>query len=87
MSSVSNILYDNFKDRRYGVLFLLSLAALVLSPVLLPVLGLYALSRGWSAFRVARASRRNKLRYSPLSRDELRVARSKLLNNRDRGNL
>jgi hypothetical protein len=77
-------LYDTFKDRRYGVLFLVSLGALVLSPILLPFMGLYVLARGWSAFCLARANRRNKLRYSPLSRDELRVARSKLLNNQNR---
>jgi uncharacterized membrane protein len=80
-------LYDTFKDRRYGVLFLVSLGALVLSPILLPFMGLYVLARGWSAFCLARANRRNKLRYSPLSRDELRVARSKLLNNRSRRSL
>jgi len=79
MNSLSSALYDSFKDRRYGVLFLLSLVALVLSPILLPVLALYVLSWSWSAFRVARANRRIKLRYSPLSRDELRVARSKLV--------
>lgn len=79
MNSFSIILYDTFKDRRYGALFLISLAALVLSPILLPVMGLYVLKWGWSAICVARANRRNKLRYSPLSRDELRVARSKLL--------
>jgi hypothetical protein len=84
MNSFWGNLYDTFKDRRYGVLFLVSLCALVLSPILLPVMGLYVLARGWSAFRLAQANRRNKLRYSPLSRDELRVARSKLLNNQNR---
>jgi hypothetical protein len=80
MNSFWNNLYDTFKDRRYGMLFLVSLVALVLSPVLLPAMGLYFLGRGWSAFCLARDDRRNKLRYSPLSRDELRVARSKLRN-------
>jgi len=47
----------------------------------LPVMGLYVLARGWSAFCLARANRRNKLRYSPLSRDELHKARSKLVGN------
>jgi uncharacterized membrane protein len=84
MSSFRSNLYDTFKDRRYGVLFLVSLGALMLLPILLPFMGLYVLARGWSAFCVARANRRNKLRYSPLSRDELRVARSKLLNNQNR---
>jgi hypothetical protein len=84
MNSFWSNLYDTYKDRRYGVLFLASLVALALSPILLPAMGLYFLGRGWSAFRLAREDRRNKLRYSPLSRDELRVAQSKLLNNQSR---
>jgi hypothetical protein len=84
MSSFCGNLYDTFKDRRYGILFLIALVALVLSPILLPMMGLYVLAWGWSAFRLARANRRNKLQYSPLSRDELRAARSKLLNNQNR---
>jgi hypothetical protein len=80
MNSIWDNLYDRFKDRRYGVLFLVSLVALVLSPILLPVMGLYFLGRGWSAFRLAQENRRNQLRHSPLSRDELRAARSKLRN-------
>ena len=80
MNSIWDNLYDRFKDRRYGVLFLVSLVALVLSPILLPVMGLYFLGRGWSAFRLDQENRRNKLRHSSLSRDELRVARSKLRN-------
>ena len=80
-------LYDHFKDRRYAALFLIALGGLVLSPIFLPAMGLYFLGRGWSAFRLARENRRNQLRYSPLSRDELRIARSKLLNNRSRRSL
>jgi hypothetical protein len=80
MSSFRSNLYDHFKDRRYAALFLIALFGLVLLPILLPVMGLYFLGRGWSAFCLAREDRRNKLRYSPLSRDELRVARSKLRN-------
>ncbi len=83
MNPFWNSVYDSFKDRRYAALFLFALGAFVLSPILLPVMGLYFLGRGWSAFRLARANRRNKLRYSPLSRDELRVARSKLLKDRN----
>ena len=83
MNSVWDNMYDSFKDRRYAALFLITLCALVLSPILLPVMGLYVLARGWSAFCMARANRRNKLRYLPLSRDELRVARSKLLKDRN----
>ena len=84
MSPYWNPLYDGFKDRRYAALFLIALGALVVSPVLLPVIGMYGLAQGVSAFRLARANRRNKLRYSSLSRDELRLARSKLLNNQSR---
>ena len=79
MNSVWDNMYDSFKDRRYAALFLITLCALVLSPILLPVMGLYILAQGWSAFWMDRASRRNKMRYAPLSRDELRVARSKLM--------
>ena len=84
MNSFWGNLYDHFKDRRYAALFLIALGGLVLSPIWLPFMGLYVLGRGWSALRLAQANRRNKLRYSPLSRDELRVARSKLLNNQNR---
>ena len=83
MNSFWGNLYDTFKDRRYAALFLVALGALVLLPILLPVMGLYALARAWSAFCLARANRRNKLRYSPLSRDELRKARSKLAGNQN----
>ena len=77
MNSFWENVYDRFKDRRYGVLFLF---ALVLSPILLLVMPLYGLSRAWSALCVARENRRNKWRRTPLSRDELRMARSKLRN-------
>jgi hypothetical protein len=83
MNSSWGSLYDTYKDRRYGVLFLVTLGALVLLPILLPVMGLYVLAWGWSAFCLARANQRNKLRYSPLSRDELRKARSKLVGNQN----
>jgi len=83
MNSFWSNLYDRYKDRRYAALFLATLVALVLSPILLPVMGLYGLARGWSAFRLARSNRRNKLRYSPLSRDELAKARSKLVKERN----
>ena len=75
MNSFWGNLYDTFKDRRYGVLFLVSLVALVLSPILLPVMGLYFLGRGWSVFCPARGG--GGVQNSPLSRDELRAARSK----------
>jgi len=79
MSPFWNNLYDSFKDRRYAALFLFGIFAIALSPILLPVMALYGLSRGVSAFRRARAYRRNKWKYAALSRDELRVARSKLV--------
>ena len=82
MSPFWNNLYDGFKDRRYAALFLFALGALVLSPVLLPAMALCGLSRGVSALRHARENRRNKWRHAPLSRDELRVARSKLMKGR-----
>jgi len=80
MSTFRGSLYDTFKDRRYAALFLLSLVALALSPVLVPIMAGFGLARAWSAFQMARADRRNRLRYPPLSRDEVRVARSKLQN-------
>jgi len=78
MSPFWNNLYDSFKDRRYAGLFLFAIFAIALSPILLSAMALYGLSRGISALRHARANRRNRWRYTPLSRDELRVARSKL---------
>ena len=46
----------------------------------LPGIGLLALAWGFLNFRRAQARKREKLRRTPLSRDELRVARSKLRN-------
>jgi hypothetical protein len=48
MNSFWGNLYDHFKDRRYAALFLIALVGLVLSPILLPMMGLYFLGRGWS---------------------------------------
>ncbi len=79
MNPFWNSLYDGFKDRRYAALFLLTFVAFALSPVLLPVMVLYGLSRAWSALCLARENQRNRWRYAPLSRDDLRVARSKLM--------
>ena len=83
MNSFWGNLYDRYKDRRYAALFLATLVALALSPILLPMLGLYGLTRGLSALRLARANRQNQLRHPPLSRDELTKARSKLLKDRN----
>ena len=88
-------MYDSFKDRRYAVLFLTSLVVflglLILGTVIcrlnlqesfpyaLPGVGLLAAAWILGCIRHARAERQNQLRSSPLSRDEMRVARSKLL--------
>lgn len=48
----------------------------------LPALGLLLVAWGWKAIRQARARRRERLQRSPLSCDELRVARSKLMKDR-----
>ena len=80
---------------RGGTVFMLTLAGLVvlaalgaiicntqLYKYLLPVLpGIILLGVAWVvvAIRRARAQRRERLHHSPLSRDELRVARSKLM--------
>ena len=88
--------YDTFKDRRYGAIFwstlLTIVAAFVLGaviglynlqiyfPYMLPGIGLMVLACGILAFRRAQARRRERLRRGPLSRDEMRVARSKLRN-------
>lgn len=48
----------------------------------LPALGLFLVAWGWKAIRQARECRREHLQRPPLSRDELRVARSKLMNDR-----
>ena len=78
MSPFWGNLYDTFKDRRYAALFLVALFGLALSPVLVPVLAIYGLSRAAGAWARSRENRRNRWRRAPLSRDELRVARSKL---------
>jgi hypothetical protein len=88
--------YDRFKDRRYGGIFWSTLLAIIASFALGGAIGLlnlqtyflYLLSGiillilacGFFAFRRAQAWRRKKLPRGPMSRDELRVARSKLRN-------
>ena len=79
MSPFRGILYDTYKDRRYAALFLLTLFGLILLPIILVAMTLYGVSQGWSALCRARENRRNRWRHAPLSRDELRVARSKLV--------
>jgi len=100
MNSFWTNLYDSFKDRRYGGLFLSTILVFVgllligvvfkkfvgrvdwsaYFPEVLSGIGILALACGLASWRRKRAQRRNKLRYSPLSRDELRAARSKLRN-------
>ena len=53
-----------------------------IAPTLL-ALGMWLAACGWMAIRQARARRRERLRRSPLSCDELRVARSKLMKDRN----
>ena len=104
MNFIWDNLYDRYKDRRYGVLFVFTMLALVGLPMAatfmvsgidealrafdledyfldaLPGLGLLAVAWGILLFQRAQARKRDKLRRAPLSRDELRVARSKLRN-------
>ena len=102
MNSPWNRLYDRFKDRRYGALFVACLLAffglLILAAVIgtvigefelqehiaraSPVVGLLAVVWVFLVFRGARQRQRERHKYPPLSRDELRVARSKLLKDR-----
>ncbi len=74
-----------------GLLVLTSLAAVIcvtqLHKYLLPVLpGVVLLAVAWVGVVIhrARARRRDRLPRSPLSRDELRVARSKLMKHANR---
>ena len=85
---------------RSGTLFLFALAGLVVLAALvtvicttelyksllplLPVIGVIAIAWAGVAIRRARARRHERLHHSPLSRDELRVARSKLMKHANR---
>ena len=85
---------------RSGTLFIFALAGLVVLAALatiicttelykyllpvLPVIGVVALAWAGVAIRRARARRHERLHHSPLSRDELRVARSKLVKDPNR---
>jgi O-antigen/teichoic acid export membrane protein len=100
MNSIWNNLYDKFKDRRYGVLFFVSLLSvfglLLLAAILdqiigpanlqeyfpqvLPGIGIFIVALIWRAIRRARAQRGRRFRREELSRDEIRKARSKLVN-------
>ena len=52
-------------------------------PPVLAVMGGWLIVWGWKAIRRTRACRRERLERSPLSCDELRVARSKLMKDRN----
>jgi hypothetical protein len=86
--------FEYFKDRRMaGVFFgtLLALVGLIIAGVivyqilgdkvvyLLPVAAAFFLISAARAILRARARRRNRYKSSPLSRDELKKARSKLM--------
>jgi len=65
--------YDRIKDRRYGMVFLLT-------PLLVPAL---LISLLMAIGRALSGRREKKLNYSRLSSDELAKARSRLLKNRN----
>ena len=46
----------------------------------LPGIGIFIVVLGWRLIRRTRKRRRERLQYPPMSRDELRKARSKLVN-------
>ena len=94
MNSIWNNLYDRVKDRRYGALFTVSavasvgvvfagkgIEALVESVGWQPFLaGFFALclAMAWRMWRLSRMPR-ERTRFEPLSCDEMRKARSKLM--------
>ena len=102
MNPFWNNWYDQFKDRRYGALFLSAILAffglLALGffvnavlrafeleeyfPDVLAGIGLLGLAWGFFKFRQAQMRGRERSRHPPLSRDEVRVARSKLMKDR-----
>lgn len=81
MNPLWTSLYDRFKDRRYGALFLVAFLAPFAALLVLIAGGLTFLCRGISA---ALAPGPAHPRFPPLSSDELRVARSRLTRTRER---
>jgi len=88
----SNV-FDHFKERRLGAVFLGALAVVIgllllgsafgdhLAqdwPMTLPATGILLLAFVWRGIRQARARRFSRYKSSPLSRDERAKARSKL---------
>lgn len=104
MNSFWSRLYDRFKDRRYGFLFLVAFLGVIVGAALffllcqlidasehrdeivrvLPILGLLPVAWLFVAIRRSLARRRERIKFPPLSSDELRVARSKLRKTGDR---
>jgi len=94
MNSIWSNLYDRFKDRRYGLLFFISCLAsvgfLVVGKVVieaagsfdwkpyLPGIFILGIVMIWRKWRRSRRPR-ERLKFAPLSRDEWRKARSKLV--------
>jgi hypothetical protein len=93
MNSSWGNLYDWCKDRRYAALFLAALGGffglIILGAILyllnvhfvdvLPGIGLFIAALVWKVIRRVRAQHRNPSTFSPLSRDDWRKARSKLV--------
>lgn len=94
MNSIWNNLYDKVKDRRYGALFTVSAVASVgvlfagkgieaaieefgWQPFLGVFMG-FCVLMSWRIWRQSRLPR-ERLRFAPLSCDEMRKARSKLV--------
>jgi len=94
MNSIWSNLYDRFKDRRYGLLFIISGVAsvglLVAGKVIIEVMGsinwepyspgiiIFGLTLLWRKWRQL-CRPRERLKMTPLSYDEVRKARSKLV--------
>ena len=95
MNSIWKNLYDHFKDQCYGGIFILSMLlctglSLIVWKALesarsgtlvywLPGVALFGGAYGWSIVRRVRRNRREPWKDQPLSGDELRKARSRLM--------
>jgi hypothetical protein len=73
MNSGWNNLYDRYKDRQYGMVFLLA-----------PLMLLFLLGSMLGAIRRTLFCRQESPDFPPLSSDELAKARSKLVNRQSR---
>jgi hypothetical protein len=95
MNSIWKNLYDHFKDRRYGGIFILAMLACTGLSVFtwkvleaarqgtlvywLPGVALFAGAYAWSITRRVRRQRSEPWKNQPLSGDELRKARARLM--------